>query len=453
MLAADSAPPTALLQDPASSARRVSRDAADNAHPGTGAADSPYDSDAVALRPRPRALRILSRALDFAKAQWFQIGLGVFIALAHSYPNFARSGGLIRGEYTIGYGAVAVIFLMLGLGTDTRELLQNIRHWRAHFTVGTLLFLITPAIVYGIACGIKAANNPNMDDWMLAGLIVTATCPTTVALNVVMTRQADGNVVLTLCEVFIGNLLGAFILPALVQMFLTGAWDFANPAADLLVRQLYADVMKQLGLLVFVPLFVGQVVRSLFKEKVVWTLKKLKLNKLGSIMLLLIMFLLFSTAFYQKAFTLVPSALVIFMVFFNIGIYLFFTVLCYLYARPYPLLLVFKDKPSETSLWAYRWLYRAFRGFYYDRRDTVLVMLCGAAKTAALGVLLVQLQYGEDLPHLGQLLVPLVLYQSEQVITALILTRFMKKWVQHGPDRWEISTEEEVEDNSSKHAT
>ena len=36
--------------------------------------------------------------------------LGAFIAIAHSYPQFAKQGGMIRAEYSIGYGAVAVIF-------------------------------------------------------------------------------------------------------------------------------------------------------------------------------------------------------------------------------------------------------------------------------------------------------------------------------------------------------
>ncbi|GAV29043.1 hypothetical protein PMKS-002522 [Pichia membranifaciens] len=72
--------------------------------------------------------------------------------------------------------------------------------------------------------------------------------------------------------------------------------------------------------------------------------------------------------------------------------------------------------------------------FYYNRADTVSVLLCGGAKTAALGVTLVSSQYGDHNPHLGELLVPLVLYQAIQVITAGLLTPFMKKWIHSGPD-------------------
>lgn len=58
------------------------------------------------------------------------------------------------------------------------------------------------------------------------------------------------------------------------------------------------------------------------------------------------------------------------------------------------------------------------------------IMLCGPAKTAALGVSLITSQYGADNPRLGILLVPLVLFQSEQVITAQVLVTFMKKWIE-----------------------
>ena len=82
----------------------------------------------------------------------------------------------------------------------------------------------------------------------------------------------------------------------------------------------------------------------------------------------------------------------------------------------------------------YRYSYAFFRPFYYNRKDTVAVMLCGPAKTAALGVSLVSSQYGSHNPKLGIILVPLVLYQAEQVMTANVLVNFMRKWI-HAEDK------------------
>ncbi|OBA22695.1 hypothetical protein METBIDRAFT_75899 [Metschnikowia bicuspidata var. bicuspidata NRRL YB-4993] len=382
------------------------------------------------------------KVFDFLLAQWFFILLAVFIVLAWRWPSFAKQGGTIKAEYSIGYGAVAVIFLISGLSISSREFAANLSHWRAHFTVLTSSFLITSSIIYGIVSGIKAAQDSAIDNWLLVGLIVTHCCPTTVSSNVVMTKAADGNHVLTVCEVLIGNLLGAFITPALVQMYLTGTWEFGNPTyeAGISVLQLYANVMKQIGLSVFVPLFVGQVVQNIFPKQTKWCLTTFKLNKVGSFMLLLIMYQSFSTAFAQDAFTSVSHASIIFLVFFNIGIYLFFTVLVYFYLRPPFILWWFPTEPTSESTKAYTWGYKFLRPFYYNRRDTVSMMLCGPAKTAALGVSLISAEYGATNAKLGILLVPLVLYQAEQVFTAQILVKFMKKWV-HAEDA--VSNDEE----------
>jgi sodium/bile acid cotransporter 7 len=373
------------------------------------------------------------KVFDFLVAQWFFIILGCLIAIAHSYPEFAKLGGTIKAQYSIGYGAVAVIFLISGLSMPSKDLAVNIVNWRAHFTVLSLSFLITSSIIYGIVTGIKQSHDKAIDEWLLVGMIVTFSCPTTVSSNVVMTKQANGNDILTLCEVFIGNILGAFITPAMLQLYLSGTWDFGNPkyqAHSTTIGYLYQQTMKQLGFSVFIPLFVGQVVQNIFPKQTKWTLTTFKLNKVGSFMLILIMFLSFSTAFSQNAFTLVSHESIIFLVFFNIGIYLFFTVLSFIYARPWPVKRFLKDEPTETSSTLYKGCYWFFKPFYYNRRDTVAIMLCGPAKTAALGVSLITSQYGADNPRLGILLVPLVLFQSEQVITAQVLVKFMKKWIE-----------------------
>ncbi|KAI3402633.2 hypothetical protein KGF56_004514 [Candida oxycetoniae] len=388
----------------------------------------------------------LKKILDFLLSQWFFCLLGVFVALAYEYPQFAKQGGMIRAEYSIGYGAVAVIFLISGLSMSTKSLVVNLLNWRAHFTVLSMSFLITSAIIYGIATGIRASHNKEIDEWLLVGMIVTHSCPTTVSSNVVMTKKAGGNDVLTLCEVTVGNILGAFVTPALLQMFMTGNWEFGNPShqptGDNSIQDLYGETMKQLGLSVFVPIFVGQVVQYMFPKQVKWTVSTFRLGKVGSFMLLLIMFQSFSTAFAQHAFTSVSHESIIFLVFFNIGIYLFFTAFAYVYSRPFFVKRLFSELPNENSSWVYRWSYWFFKPFYYDKKDTVAVMLCGPAKTAALGVSLISSQYGAHNPKLGILLVPLVLYQAEQVMTANFLVNFMKKWIEYDDNKENASDNE-----------
>ncbi|KAH3681376.1 hypothetical protein WICPIJ_007645 [Wickerhamomyces pijperi] len=389
---------------------------------------------------------------DFCIKQWFFIVLAIFIVIARFAPNFARHGGLIRGQYSIGYGAVAVIFLQSGLSMKTKDLMKNMGHWRVHLTVLTISFLVTSSIMFGLVSAIKSAHDGHIDDWVLVGLLVTATCPTTVSSNVVMTTQANGNALLCLCEVFIGNMLGAFISPALVQLYTSNeAWKFGNPASGSSVQDLYKDVMKQLGLSVFVPIFVGQVIQNIKPKETKWFLTTFKMNKVGSFCLILIMFSSFSTAFYQHAFTSVPKASLIFVVFFNIGIYLFWTAICFCCARPFFIPLLFPTEPDEKSSKLYTISYRIFKPFYYNRKDTITIMFCGAAKTAALGVSLISSQYGDNFAYLGRLLVSLVLYQSLQVITAQVLVPFFKKWESY--DHIEDANDEESQLKSAGQST
>ncbi|CCE65925.1 hypothetical protein TPHA_0N01440 [Tetrapisispora phaffii CBS 4417] len=370
---------------------------------------------------------------NYLKGQWFFYCLAVFIVIARFAPNFARDGGLIKGEYSIGYGAVAWIFLQSGLSMKTNVLAANLYNWRAHLVILVISFLVTSSIVFGFAAAIKYSNDPLIDDWVLIGLILTSTCPTTVASNVIMTAEAGGNDILCVCEVFIGNLLGAFVTPALVQLYTSASlFKYGNPASGGGIAALYRRVIKQIGLSVFVPLFVGQVIQNVWQRYTQIYLNFLKKYhiKIGSYMLLLIMFNSFSTAFYQHSFTSVSHVCIIFLCFFNLGLYLFFTGICYLFARPWFIIKIFKEKYDDNSSKLYKYSYKLFRPFYYSKEDTVCIMFCGAAKTAALGVSLVTAQYADDKSNLGKLLVPLVLYQSEQVIVASWCVPLFKHWIE-----------------------
>ncbi|SCU89377.1 LAMI_0D13366g1_1 [Lachancea mirantina] len=366
---------------------------------------------------------------NFVLSQWFFIALAVLIVIARFAPNFARNGGLIKAEYTIGYGVVALIFLQSGLSMSTKSMCLNLFNWRAHVVMLVLSFLVTSSILFGFCYAIRSSGDETIDKWVLVGMIMMGASPTTVASNVIMTRSAGGNDLLSLCEVFIGNVLGGFLTPAIAQMYLnTPLFKFGNPTQNSSMRELYASVMKQIGCSVLVPLFVGQVVQNIFPQQVKWTLSTFKLNKLGSICLLLIMFSSYSTAFYQHAFTSVSHVCIIFILLFNLGIYLFFSVICFFCARPFWVPRIFPAELSNESSRFYRLNYEFFRPFFYGRKDTVAILYCGPAKTAALGVWLITAQYGSDFPQLGKLLVPFVLYQSEQVVAAKLLVPLVRKW-------------------------
>ncbi|ODQ66301.1 hypothetical protein NADFUDRAFT_50220 [Nadsonia fulvescens var. elongata DSM 6958] len=400
--------------------------------------------------------------------------MGVVIALAHSFPNVARSGGIIRSEYSISYGAVALIFLISGFSMPTKTLIKQAGNFRAHIVTQALSFLVTPAIMFGFAQAMRVGLGNKIDPYVTVGFIFAGCTPTTVSSNVVMTKKANGNDSLSLIEVTIGNILGAFISPALIQMFLSknAGFSYGNPVNDSSVTELYARVMKQLGLSLFVPLFVGQVCQNLFPKFISWLMKTFKLAKIGTFCLLLLIWATFSTGFYQDAFEEVSTETMILVCFFNIAVYLLFTVICFLVARNPLIPKIFKNpakaeandilddiehtKQLTFSSKLYSLCMWFFRPFYFDRKDTVAIMLCGAAKTVALGVPLITAQYGAGNSLIGRVSIPLTLYQGEQILTAQLLIPLFKWWI--GKELLEdISDDEkksfEVEDASENIGT
>lgn len=245
-------------------------------------------------RPRPskaRSLKYISKTiLIFLLRQWLLIGIGVACVLAYYFPNVAKHGGVIRAEYSILYGAMAIIFLTSGLSIPRQKLLTHLLNWRLHFLVQVFSFIFIPALTLAVVHIILAGDaHGHIDRAVLAGYIFTACIPTTIASNVVMTRSAGGDDAAALVEVVIANFLGPFItadwtvtlLPTTAEF---DPWRQAN--GDL--SEMYKDVFKQLGLSALLPLVIGQLVRWAWPEQTERVMQTYRIAKLGSACLLLI---------------------------------------------------------------------------------------------------------------------------------------------------------------------
>lgn len=233
-------------------------------------------------------IRVLKRIAEFLLDQWLLLAMGFVILLAYFFPSVGKQGGHIRSEYTITYGAVALIFFTSGLTLPFNKLVKHAKNVRLHIIVQITSFLITSAVFFGIACA--ASTSSGLETSTLVGFIATGALPTTINSNVVMTRQAGGDVAATMVSVTLGNFLGPFITPLLIaKLYLPATPAFAawlpTEALDNL-PQMYRNVMFQMGLSVFVPLVVGQIIRAIWTKQVEWAAVKFKLGKVGSLCLL-----------------------------------------------------------------------------------------------------------------------------------------------------------------------
>ncbi|KAE8154732.1 putative sodium bile acid cotransporter [Aspergillus avenaceus] len=359
----------------------------------------------------------LKQLLLFILHQWLLIGIGAVCVLAYYFPDVAKHGGAIRSEYSILYGAMALIFLISGLSIPRQKLLLHFLNWRLHILVQAFSFLFIPALILAVVHIILAGDSDGViDRAVLAGYVLTACIPTTIASNVVMTRSAGGDDAAALVEVLIANFLGPFITAAWTVTLLPQSAEFEpwrDSGGDL--SDMYRDVFKQLGLSVLLPLVVGQLVRWTWPDKTAHVLQKYHISKIGTVCLLLLVWSTFSSCFATGALQTLSTQSIIFTVCFNVALYIFLTVICFYLCRPPEILRssrygkhVFQRIPAE---------------------ETIAVCFCGPAKSTALGIpLLYAMWTPVDLYLKAKTSVPVLLYTTEQICIAHFFVHVFKRW-------------------------
>lgn len=241
-------------------------------------------------RPPGPVRQLVKRVVMLILHQWLLIGMGVACVLAYFFPNVAKHGGVIKSEYSVMYGVIAIIFLVSGLSIPRQKLFMQLLNWRLHLVVQIISFLFIPALVLAVVHIILASDpTGQIDRAVLAGYIFTACIPTTIASNVVMTRAAGGDDAAALVEVLLANILGPFVTAAWTVALIPktaefDAWRYGGGS----MASMYKEVFQQLGLSVLLPLFVGQLVRWTWPDRTTSFIQKTKLPKLASACMLLL---------------------------------------------------------------------------------------------------------------------------------------------------------------------
>ncbi|KAK6344572.1 hypothetical protein TWF718_006532 [Orbilia javanica] len=377
-------------------------------------------NDNVDRKAESKAIKATKKVIRWVLDKWLVIGIAVACVAGYFAPDVARPHGYIHSEWSIIYGAVAIIFLVSGLSIQTEKLLIHFSNWRLHFTVQGLSFLLIPTVFFCIVLLVaEFGDKAVFDRQILAGMIVTGCIPTTLSSNIIMTRLSGGDEAAALVSVTVGNLLGPFITPILItNVFwptMDPSFNSVRPASDLQqLRSLYADVFKQIGLTVLLPLTMGQLIQGYigFKTTSEWV-KKLFLNRISTFCLTLLVWTAFSSCFATGSLQKMPKEFLVLVIFVNIGLYISFTSLCVLLSKariPYP---------------SFRWRERRFcinRLLVLDRGVFIAICFCAPAKTTGLGLPIVTAmwtRYPEEMK--AKIQIPVVLYTIEQIFIAQAL--------------------------------
>ncbi|SCV69847.1 BQ2448_1241 [Microbotryum intermedium] len=463
-------PPDAMTVPQTCPARRPSLDSSTcrQCQIQAGARTATSDSDDTATLTEPPVT--LPSAEDRFKAavtwigqtmlqQWFLIGIGVVIALAHSFPNVGREGGIIQAEWSVNYLLVAIIFFVSGLSLPLQNIVKRSRDYKLHLITQGYSFLFFPIVVYAIVNCVRAADPTysQINEWALVGMVVMRCMPTTVASNVVMTGQAGGDESAATIEVIFGNTLGVFLTPALLSAFMSGPWAFGAPKASGSASgsggtaDIYEKVLKQvsdsfspalrynvlmiyfissgkpqLGFTVFIPLVVGEGLQTLFTGPVQWIRTHCHLAKLSSLCLLGVIWSTFSGAFYENVFTKITGGTVAFIILADIGLFAVHAILLMLLARHTPFLHV---TSSSKSRYLPSFSLSDRHESLFDPTTTIALIFLGSAKGVSLGGPIASILYGaESAQNQSLVKLPLVLYQGSQVALGQGLVVVLRAW-------------------------
>ncbi|EKO3508474.1 bile acid:sodium symporter [Vibrio fluvialis] len=309
------------------------------------------------------------------KKEWFLVGMVVAIALATVTSELGRSGGVIHLDQLTGIG-IAIVFFLHGLGLSPQAIKAGLTNWRLHVYIQMATFVVYPIlwVIFG------EAFLAYMPSALAFGFCYLLVLPSTISSSVAMTSVGKGNVPGAIFNASLSSILGVFITPLLIQLFM----GFEGVQLDLL------DSVISISKLLLLPMIAGQIMRPYL---VAWVDRhKAVVNKVDKYVILLIVY----NAFCDSVVNGIWSE-------FSVGLLATSIVICTVILLVMVHLIQWGARRTKFTL-----------------PDEVAAVFCGTKKTLAAGIPMAKVIFGAD-PSLGMILLPIMLYHPIQIFYCAVL--------------------------------
>jgi len=308
----------------------------------------------------------------------FSVALLAIVALASLLPITGRPAEIFSAAIKVG---IAAMFFFYGARLAREALLTAIVHWRLHVTVLAMTYALFP--ILGLLLSIMASDVLSVD--LRNGLIFLCFLPSTVQSSIAFTSIARGNVPAAVCAASTSNLLGVFLTPLLVGVFIhTTGEGFSFQSIQAIVVQL------------LLPFLAGQLMRPLVAA---WTARHQKALSLADrTVILLVVYGAFSAAVTGGLWNQL-----------SVQSILLITGLC---AVLLALVLVITTFAS--------------RALGFSREDEIAIVFCGSKKSLATGIPMAGVLFSAT--SIGMMVFPLMLFHQMQLLAcAFLAQRYAKQ--------------------------
>lgn len=312
-------------------------------------------------------------------------GFLLAIALAVVLSYFWYEPGIYEGAISlnnIGHYGISVIFFFYGLKLSPEKLRAGLSNWRLHIVVQLATFILFP--VAALAAMFISGGSSNNLLWL--GFFFLACLPSTVSSSVVMVSIAKGNIPAAIFNASISAIIGVFITPLWMGIFLTtssGGMDLGHVILSLVIQ-------------VLVPVSLG----ILLNRKLGWIAGKYKkmLSLFDQTIIVIIIYCSFCESFANNMFEGFGIWKIVFL---GVAMVAFFFLV-------------------------YGIVYVVSKALHFNREDKITALFCGSKKSLVHGTVMSKVLF-DNLNYVGIILLPLMLYHALQLVVVSIIARKMSR--------------------------
>lgn len=312
---------------------------------------------------------------NYIVRNWFILSLPLVVLLAWLLPEAGASGGWLRTEITTKF-AVALIFVLQGMGLPTSALRHGAKEWKLHLLVQSFTFLLFP--ILGIAFDALIGHRLPPD--LRSGFLFLCVLPSTISTSVVLTTIAGGNTVGAIFNAALSNILGIFLTPLWV------AFLMKSDAKS----QSLGSILGEIFLYLVAPMFLGQIIRH-FRQQAIDKRKKV-ISNVSSGLILFLVFAAFCNSVKARLWQNQSWQVIAEAVAGVIGIFIVAMTLTELLARALKL----------------------------NREDRIAALFGAPKKTIASGIPLAKAIFGAN-AGLGLILLPIMFYHPLQLFVCGVM--------------------------------